>query len=86
MRRALVILLVLVLLVALLPVGMGMSLMLDCPSCAPTRPVTVALCVAVLAVIVTAAARPLGWSLHVSSWRVPELLLARSIDRPPRLV
>jgi hypothetical protein len=86
MKRALLVVLVVLLLVALLPVGMGMSSMVDCPSCAPTRPVTFALCVAVLAVIVTVAARPIGWSLHVISWRVPELLLARTIDRPPRLV
>jgi hypothetical protein len=86
MKRAVVVLLILLLLAALLPVGMGMSSMVDCPSCAPSPPITLALCAAVLAVVVAVAGRPLGWRVHVTSWRVPELLLARGIERPPRLV
>jgi hypothetical protein len=87
MKRAVVILLVILLLATLLPVGMGMSSTVDCPACVTSSPMTaLALCLAILASVVTVVVRPLGCRMHLSSSRVPQLLLARSIDRPPQLV
>ncbi|MGH2811927.1 MAG: hypothetical protein ACRDI1_04355 [Actinomycetota bacterium] len=87
MKRAVVVLIVLLLLGAFLPVGMGMSTMGDCPACAPSGPMAaLGLCLAVLATVVAVAAGPLAARLDARSWQIRLLWLAPRIDRPPWLV
>jgi hypothetical protein len=78
---------VLVLLLAALPVGMGMSNMADCPVCAATSPLAaLGLCLAVLGAAVILAVASFGRRLQPECWWMSSFLLARRIDRPPRLV
>lgn len=87
MKHALVVLFVVLLILAALPVGMGMTGMADCPACAPTSSLAaLGLCLVVLGAAVILAVALLRNRLYESSWRMPGLLLARGIDRPPQLV
>jgi hypothetical protein len=86
-RRAVILLLLFLLLVAALPLGMGMTSMVDCPACAPTSPLAaLGLCLAVLGAAVILAVALLGRRFYVNSLPMRGFLLAPRIDRPPQLV
>jgi hypothetical protein len=86
-KRAIIVLPLLLLLLAVLPLGMGMTPMADCPACAPTSPLAaLGLCLAVLGAAVILAVALLGRRFYVNSLPMRGFLLAPRIDRPPQLV
>ncbi|MGH2385679.1 MAG: hypothetical protein ACRDJL_09540 [Actinomycetota bacterium] len=86
MRRVLVLSLVLLILITGLPLALGMGAMEPCPSCpAPDAPISFGACFAILAwALMTVVLR----SIRVSSAAavLKPLLLATSLERPPRSV
>jgi hypothetical protein len=84
MRRALVLALVLLILLAGLPLALGMGAMEPCPSCpAPDAPIWFGACFAILAWgLTTIVLRSIRVSPVVAALK--PLLLAISLERPPR--
>jgi hypothetical protein len=85
MLRALAIIaLVLLVLLLVIPLGMGMAMTGGCPECtSPGASPGIGMCIALLAslMIVALGFRELARATASSS---PPLLVARSVDRPPR--
>lgn len=85
MTKLLVVALVLLILLTGLPLALGMSAMPACPSCpAPDAPIWFGACFAILAwAVLTILMRSFPISHALAALR--QLLLATSLERPPRL-
>jgi hypothetical protein len=85
MKKGLIVALVLLILLTGLPLALGMSAMPVCPSCpAPDAPIWLGACFAILVwAVLTILARSFLLT-HALSMLKP-LLLASSLERPPRL-
>jgi hypothetical protein len=84
MRSALIVLLILLVVLLGLPLGVGMTAPGFCPDCESHGPPCPAgVCSAVL-ILLALVAPGLAASLQLSTWHIRRLLLALSLDRPPR--
>jgi hypothetical protein len=85
MRKVLVLALVLLILLTGLPLALGMSAMPPCPSCpAPDAPIWFGACFAILVwAFLTILVRSFLVSHALAALK--QLLLATSLERPPRL-
>jgi hypothetical protein len=84
MKVALVVLLVLLVLLLGLPLGMGMTGVGFCPDCeSHGPPCPPGLCSALVALFALVAPG-LAASFQLDTWRIRRLLLALSLDKPPR--
>lgn len=83
MKRLLVLFLLLVLLVAALPMGMGY--MSDCPACTSAESFALGLCAGILSIIVVGMSLT-ALSLRRASETHHRFLMACTIYRPPRFI
>ena len=80
-----IVLLVPVLLLAGLPLAMGMDMGGDCPACAPDAPVSLAMCLAILSLFTMALGLSSSRFSSASGPDMPSVSLG-SLFRPPRTV